>query len=408
MFEPLTIGIVSVHTSPLRRAGSGNAGGLNVYALESARQLARLGHHVHIFTADQIDELADCVDIEPGLSAHQLGVVPSGADKDAFAADLDAITDALGRHRTFAQLQVIHSHYWMSGVAVERIRAANQAHLITMHTMALVKERASGVSSDTAQRIAAERTLAATVPLIVNTQTEIEDAEALYGADPEHSYVVPPGVETTTFHPRDRAAARQRTGLSETDLVVLYAGRLQQMKGIDVLLEALAELQRADPAVVRRLRTVIIGGGTPTSAAALLRAEDKLQIADFVEHRESVDPVHLADLFCSADIVVVPSRSESFGLVAAEAGACGIPVIASAVGGLPDVVDDGHTGLLVPPSNPAALAEAIGRLLHDDDLRAALGEHAAQCMLSWTWEHTATALLAAYRSEIVRLRGLLS
>lgn len=403
MIEPLTIGIVSVHTSPLRRAGSGNAGGLNVYALESARQLARQGHQVHIFTADQIDELADCIEIEPGLTAHQLGVVPSGADKDAFASHLDAISDALGRHRSFAQLEVIHSHYWMSGVAVERVRLTHQTHLITMHTMALVKGRDSGVSSDTAQRIDAERTLVATVPLIVNTSKEIDDAAALYGADRDHSYVVPPGVETTTFFPRDRAESRQRTDLENADLVVLYAGRLQQMKGIDVLLDAIAILRDTDPRLSARVHTVIVGGRTPTSAAALQQVEDELQIAGLVEHRESVDPSQLADLLCSADIVVVPSRSESFGLVAAESGACGIPVIASAVGGLPDVVDDGDTGLLVPPGNPRELAKAIGQLLHDDDRRIALGQHGAQRMLTWTWVQTATQLLAAYRAEITRV-----
>lgn len=404
--DPLRIGVLSVHTSPLRRPGSGDAGGLNVYALESARRLARRGHDVRIFTADNGDAFADGVEIEPGLRAWHIGHVPADAAKDAYIDDIYDITADLERRPEFADLDVVHSHYWLSGWAAVEAKARHTAHLCTMHTMSLVKSRDAGDGLDRPERAEAERALAQSTALVVNTRAEAVDAADLYGADPSRSYVIPPGVDAATFAPGDQTAARRTLDLPDDALMVMFAGRIQPLKGCDVLVDAIGRLCAARPDLAGRLQLAIIGGGSARSMADLDAAIDAAGIADITRMHDPVSRGDLAELFRAADVVAVPSRSESFGLVAAEAGSCGVPVVASAVGGLPDIVADRSTGVLVPPGDAAALAAALEALLDDAPLRAQLGAAASERMRNFTWDRTADGLLTAYETEIAALEGI--
>jgi D-inositol-3-phosphate glycosyltransferase len=376
------VAMLSAHTSPLETLGGGDAGGMNVYVLETARQLARRGVAVDVFTR-AIGEPAD-TEVEPGVRVRS--ILPGGIGASMMAAS--------------EPYDLVHSHYWLSGQIGLVVRERRGIPLVhSMHTMGRVKNLnlAVGDRAEPRARILAESEIARLADwLVANTAHELDELVALYGADPQRVDVVHPGVNHRVFVPGGRSAARQQLGIGAEQRLVLFAGRLQPHKGPDIVIEALAQL----PGDVR---LVVVGG--PSGAGldhpeALADLALRLGVADRVSFLPPVAQTQLADWYAAADVVCVPSHSESFGLVALEAQACGTPVVAAAVGGLTTAVVDGVTGLLVNGHRPADYARALRTLLDDAALRGAMGAKATVHAAGFRWAATAESLLATYAAAV--------
>ncbi|WP_235861727.1 glycosyltransferase [Tersicoccus phoenicis] len=399
------VGMVCLHTCPFEQPGAGDAGGMNVYVRELARALVRRDWSVHVTTLGTLGRQQ----VEPGIVVDHVDVgLPR--TKESLAAALPAVTERLlARHREEADL--LHAHYWLSGVVGLHLAAAGDIPLVhTMHTMALVKNAHRGAAQrlEPEQRAAAERRIAAAADrLIVNGASEAADLVRYYAADPDRVDVVPPGVDLGVFHP-DREAdhddagrvARPVTGGPVPGpLRVVLAGRMQRHKGPQVLLHALARLRTDRPDIALDVRIIGAASGTDLDLPTLVRA---LGLTDTVRLEPPVPPDRLAAAFRAADVVVMPSAHESFGLVALEAQACGTPVIATDAGGLAEAVRDGETGVLVPGRDPGAWAAALARLHDDPAGRAALAARAAVHARAFTWDRTAARTEVAYRRALNR------
>lgn len=342
----LRVAMLSVHTSPLHQPGTGDAGGMNVYMVQLSRALAEQGIEVDLFTRCRGEGRPSQVDLAPGVRVRHLHAGPRAAlPKEDMPGLVVPFSLALMKERR--RYDLVHSHYWLSGQA-GRIAAAGWGIPLvhTAHTLGLVKNAAlaAGDTPEPELRIRGEQQVTASADrLIANTADEAGALRGLYGASAPRVDVVRPGVDLDTFHPGDgRAAARARLGLPTGAFIPVYAGRIQPLKGPDVLVRAVAELLRTDSALRSRLLVPVVGGHSgagPVGGPWDLARE--LGVADVLRCLPPVVQAELADWYRAADVLAVPSRSESFGLVALEAQACGTPVLAAAVGGLPTAVGRG-------------------------------------------------------------------
>ncbi len=362
--QPRRIAVISVHTSPLDQPGTGDAGGLNVYVVETAKRLARRGIEVDIFTRATHAELPEVVQFAPGIQVRHVHAGPlDGLRKEDLPSQLCAM--ASGMLQTDAQYDLVHSHYWLSGHV--GWLASQQWHVPlvhTMHTMAKVKNEllAEGDTPEPQVRIIGEEQVVdAAAALVANTVQEAVDLETHYAAPHDRVIVAHPGVDLDTFSPGDgRRAARRRLGIADDAVMLLFVGRIQPLKAPDVLINAAAELAALDPNIARRLQVVVCGGPSgsglehPESLAEL--AHERGVPVSFVPPQERAV---LADYYRAADLVAVPSYNESFGLVAIEAQACGTPVMAAAVGGLQTSVAHNVSGILMENHDPAAWARRM-------------------------------------------------
>ena len=402
------VALLSVHTSPLDQPGTGDAGGMNVYVLDLARALAGRGAEIEIFTRATSSAQPPVVDVQPGIRVFHVPAGPfEGLDKNDLPGQLCAFTAGVLRaeaRRPEGWYDVVHTHYWLSGQAGWLAAERWDVPLVhTMHTMARVKNAAlaPGDAPEPLGRIIGEeQVVQAADALIASTREEAEDLVREYGADPDKVHVVSPGIDLETFTPlagtdgardAERRILRDRLGLPADAPVVLFAGRVQLLKGPDVLVQALAHL---DPAV----RLVVLGGasGRPTAVRELEALAHQCGVRDRLLVHPPVSRAQLADWYRAADVVAMPSHNESFGLVAAEAQACGTPVVAASVGGLRTVVLDDVSGVLVRGHDPAVWAEALGGLLADDARRARLASGARAAARRFSWEATASAVLDVY------------
>ncbi|MEZ0050952.1 D-inositol-3-phosphate glycosyltransferase [Mycobacterium sp. MAA66] len=401
----MRVAVLSVHTSPLAQPGTGDAGGMNVYVLQSALELARRGVEVEIFTRATSSTDAPVVRVAPGVLVRNIVAGPfEGLDKYDLPTQLCAFTAGVLRveaNHEPGYYDIVHSHYWLSGqvgwLASDRW-AVPLVH--TAHTLAAVKNLslADGDTPEPALRAVGEQQVVdAADRLIVNTEDEAQQLVSLHHADRGRIDVVYPGVDLSTFTPGDKAQARAALGLSLDEPMIAFIGRIQPLKAPDVLLRAAALL----PGV----RVVVAGGPSGSGLAApdgLVALAQELGIAERVTFLPPQSRAELVNLYRAADLVAVPSYSESFGLVAVEAQACGTPVVAAAVGGLPVAVRDGVSGVLVHSHDPqdwsAALRSALGRA---ESLRDGALQHAA----TFSWVHTVDALLASYTRAIADYRG---
>ncbi|MEZ5115974.1 MAG: D-inositol-3-phosphate glycosyltransferase [Candidatus Nanopelagicales bacterium] len=404
---PRRVAMLSVHTSPLDQPGTGDAGGMNVYVVETATRLAAAGVEVEVFTRAAASDLPPTVELAPGVLVRHLSAGPfQGLRKEDLPGQLCAVTSGLLRAeaaRPEGWYDLVHSHYWLSGqvgwIASERW-GVPLVH--SMHTMAKVKnlDLATGDAPEPPVRvIGEEQVVAAADRLVANTADEAGQLVRLYGADPDRVDVVHPGVDLDVFTPGDRVAARSRLGLRPDAQVLLFVGRIQPLKAPDVLIRATADLLAREPRLRERLVVVVCGGPSGSGLErpqALVELAESLGVSEVVRFEPPQTRTGLAQWYRAADVVVVPSYSESFGLVAVEAQACGTPVVAAAVGGLVTAVADGRSGVLVDGHDPADYARVLDRLLHDGPERRRLSLGAREHAAAFGWSATAARTLDVY------------
>jgi D-inositol-3-phosphate glycosyltransferase len=409
--RPHRIAVLSVHTSPLDQPGTGDAGGMNVYVVETARRLAESGVEVEIFTRATSSALPPTVEMAPGVTVRHVTAGPfEGLLKQDLPGQLCAVTAAIMRAeaaRPEGWFDLVHSHYWLSGqvgwLASERW---NVPLVHSMHTMAKVKNRdlADGDTPEPAMRvIGEEQVVAAADRLIANTADEAHELVDLYGACADDVDVVHPGVDLDLFTPGSVAEARRRRGIAPDAVVLLFVGRIQPLKAPDVLVRAAAEMVMRDPSLRRRLQVVVCGGPSGSGLdhpTALGDLAHELGVADLVRFEPPSDRATLVDWYRAADVAVVPSYSESFGLVAVEAQACGTPVVAAAVGGLRTAVADHVSGLLVNGHDPRDFASAIAAITGQPRLRAELSSGAHMHAASFGWAATTAGLMGSYSAAL--------
>jgi D-inositol-3-phosphate glycosyltransferase len=411
---------LSVHTSPLDQPGTGDAGGMNVYIVEVAKRLAQAGVEVEIFTRATASGLPPLVEMAPGVQVRHVISGPfEGLAKEDLPAQLCAFTTGVLRAeaaRAPGWYDLVHSHYWLSGQVGWLARDRWGVPLVhSAHTLAKVKNAmlADGDKPEPKFRVIGEEQVVAEADrLVANTPTEARELIDLYGADLGRVAVVEPGVDLDLFRPAPsraaaRLAARRRFALPADAPVVAFVGRIQPLKAPDVLLRAAAELRRTSPELADRLTVAICGGPSGSGLerpAALIELAADLGISDAVRFLPPQRPGDLAEFYRAADLVAVPSHSESFGLVALEAQACGTPVVAAAVGGLVTAVRDGISGVLVDSHDPQDWARVIGGLLLAPRRRALLSRAAVSHARNFSWNRTASGLLAVYREAVTEHR----
>jgi D-inositol-3-phosphate glycosyltransferase len=401
------LAMISLHTSPLDQPGTGDAGGMNVYVIELARRLARQGIEVDVFTRATSSALPPVVEAADGVLVRHVHAGPyEGLAKDALPGQLCVFAREVLRTEAAqprGHYDAVHSHYWLSGQVGALARDRWGVPLVhTMHTMARVKNGslAEGDTPEPEARVIGEQQVVeAADVLVANTDIEAKQLINLYDADPGRVEVVHPGVDLEVFRPGSQAAARAALGLPADAQVVLFAGRIQPLKAPDVLLRAIAVLLERQPALRSRLVVPVVGG---PSGSGLEHPESLAELAvtlgldDVVRFVPPVAQSQLAQWYAAATLVAVPSYNESFGLVAAEAGACGTPVVAAAVGGLPTVVRHERSGLLVDTHDDTDWARALGRVLTEPGLHDRLAAGAAAQAREFSWDATAGAMLETY------------
>jgi len=398
----LRVAILSFHTSPLTQPGVGDAGGMNVYVRELVSALAHAGLDCTTYTRAWRADLPEVVQVEPN---HRVVHVPAGPfdlSKEDLLDVVDQFTDGVvERIRAEGGVDVVHANYWLSGMAGHRLKHELGVPLVmTFHTFARVK--AEGGDPEPLHRESTELGIwGCTDTVCVSCSEEERQVRRLHGDPRGRIEIVPPGVDHAFFAPGDQRGARTALGWGD-DPTLLFVGRIQPLKGLDVAVGALAELARTD------VRLVVVGGASGASGdgevGRIMTMARRLGVAERL-HMVPPQPHHLLSTYYrAADVVVVPSRSESFGLVALEAAACGVPVVASAVGGLLTLVDHGRTGFLVPGRDPVDFARDIARLLDEPALAADMGAAGALRARRYTWSFAAARLRRAYADLGVRDR----
>lgn len=389
------VALLSLHTSPLAQPGSGDSGGMNVYVREVASALAQAGVECTTYTRADRPGLPAELLVEPGHSVVHVQAGAFDLPKEALADQVDVFADRVGEHLlAHGGADVIHGNYWLSGVAGHRLKHRLDLPLVsTFHTLARVKAEGGDLEPDWRDRAEAE-VISCSDAICVSCPEEERQFRRLYGDPHGVIEIVPPAVEHAFFAPGDRAGARRAVGLPVGPPVILFVGRIQPLKAPDLAIAALAALDRRDAMLL------VVGGASGSGGAAESAAARKVAVElGVVDRVRFIDPKPhhlLSSYYRAADVVIVPSRSESFGLVALEAAACGIPVVASAVGGLLNVVHDGVTGFLIEGRDPARFARAVARVIDDPSGAASMGAAAAVRARRFTWSFTAGRLRRLY------------
>jgi D-inositol-3-phosphate glycosyltransferase len=410
----LRIAMLSYHTCPLATLGGKDTGGMNVYVRDLTRELGRLGVHVDVFTRSQDEHVPHVL--------HDLGFgnrvvhVPAGPENPLPKQELSGyIPEFVEGIKKFAEekgirYDLIHSHYWMSGVAAEVLSDYwGRVPIIQMfHTLGEMKNRVAQSEAEKEGRYRLDgerRVLARADRIVAATPAERAQLEWLYQADLRKVVVLPPGVDTCHFYPIPADEARQFIGQEARSRIILFVGRIEPLKGLDTLIKAVACLRLKDLEEPVHLAVI---GGEPDAAPEQMTAEmariqkmcDELTVGKMVAFLGKRGQDTLPYYYSAAEVVVMPSHYESFGMVALEAMACGTPVIASQVGGLAYLIQDGVTGYHIPDGDHDALCEKLTALLGDETLRRSLGDHAMQHAQDYSWEKIARRMLAVYESML--------
>ncbi|WP_425465262.1 D-inositol-3-phosphate glycosyltransferase [Nonomuraea diastatica] len=408
------VATISMHTSPLDQPGTGDAGGMNVYIVESAKRLAKAGVEVEIFTRATARDLPPVAELAPGVLVRHLTAGPyEEMDRSDLPGQLCAFLSEVLRTEAMydpGRYDVIHSHYWLSGQVGWLAKERWGVPLVhTMHTMAKVKNLllAQGDKPEPQARVVGEEQVVEIADrLVANTADEARELMDLYGAPEQRVAVVNPGVNLTVFRPASQGAARRRLGLPQAAHVLLFVGRIQPLKAPDVLLRAASRMLIDDPSLRDRLVVACVGGPSGNGLArpsVLTELAAELGISDVVRLVPPVAQEELADWYRAASVTVVPSYSESFGLVALESQACGTPVAAAAVGGLRTAVRHDVSGVLVNGHDPADWAGALRRFVTAPRRRDELSRGARAHAAAFGWQATASRLMEVYAAAVANL-----
>lgn len=409
----MNIAMLSYHTCPLATLGGKDTGGMNVYVRDLTRELGRRGIHVDVFTRSQDEHVPHVL--------HDLGYgnrvvhVPAGAERPLPKPELPQYLPQFveGIRRFAAEKNIhydlIHSHYWLSGIAAERLKSFWNVPIVHMfHTLGALKNRVarSPEEREGEYRLEGERRVVAFADrLIAATTEEKQQLEQLYQADSGKIAVIPPGVDTCRFYPIPQDEARQYIGIPAQDRMVLYVGRIEPLKGVDTLIRAMSCL-RFQRVLAGQTVSLVVIGGDPEASPERMDAEmarlqtlcDELSMGKMVVFLGKRSQDTLPYYYSAAEVVVVPSHYESFGMVALEAMACGTPVIASQVGGLAMLVRDGVTGYTVPYGQPRPLCDKLIALLSNHALRQELGKNAAAYARQYSWKKVTAQIVKLYES----------
>jgi D-inositol-3-phosphate glycosyltransferase len=407
------VAILSVHTCPLALLGGKKTGGMNVYVRDFSRELVRWGVLVDVFTRSQ-DDCQPMIKHELGSGGRVIHIA-AGPEKPIPLAEVENYLDEFVQGVLAFSLaenidyDLIHSHYWLSGLVAEKLREVWHVPIVHMfHTLGHMKNRIAQDESQRAaqSRIDGESRIMATADcLIAATPAEQAQLKWLYGADLDKTIIVPPGVDLDRFHPIARDMARAEAGIACGDKLILFVGRIEPLKGVDTMLRAVALIQERYPESGTSTCLAIVGGDPWTEdpddeMARLQTLRHELDIHDLVTFLGSRDQDILPNYYAAAEMVIMPSHYESFGMVALEAMAMGTPVIASEVGGLAFLVKDGVNGFHVPSRDPEALADRIYTLLTDPNCRDSLGRQARQYAQQFAWPIIVERMMGVYEDVI--------
>ena len=396
----MRIAMLSLHTSPMQQPGSGDAGGMNVYIQNLSFALGALGHEVHMVTRTATD--SESQQVAEGVWMHQVQIAAhQQLRKEELPQIIDPAAAAISEHLHGLDIDIIHAHYWLSGmVGLQLAREFRAPLILSMHTSAAAKEFESGIPEPGPRKQAEKQLLAEASRIIANTPVEARQLARFYEVDRQKLDVVLPGVNHRIFHPEQDKLCRP---LGPDDLHLVYAGRLQPLKGAHVMLEAMGLARRSHPQL--RITASLFGARSGSADYDLQALVEREGLADLVRFFDPLKPAQLAAVFANADVVAVPSLSETFGLVAAEAQACGTPVLANAVGGLGYAVRDGRSGWLMPEPDPQLWAQKLVELAENPKLVTQAGHDALEHSGEFTWERAAVASLASYRMAQSALIG---
>jgi len=395
------VAVLSLHTSPLTQPGSGDSGGMNVYVRELVSALAQAGVECTTYTRATRPDLPDVVQVEPGHRVVHIPAGPYDLAKEQLPSVLAEFGDAVVDHlKNDSPADVLHANYWLSGLVAHRIKHELDLPFVsTFHTLAKVKAEGGDLEPEWRERAEAE-IIGCADAICVSCTEEERQFLRLYGEPAGKIEIIAPGVEHAFFAPGDRAGARNAVGLPVDSPVLLFVGRIQPLKGPDVAVRALAALNRPEALLL------IVGGASGLEGAGEMRYVQELITELGVEGQVRFiepQPHHiLSTYYRAADVVLVPSRSESFGLVALEASACGIPIVASGVGGLLTLVDHGDNGFLVHDRDPQLYAQYIAKILDDPEQAASMGRRGAARARQYTWGFAAARLRRVYADLTVR------
>ncbi len=406
----MNIAMISVHTCPLEALGGKETGGMNVYVRELSRELAARGHRVDVFTRSASSHVPhkDVGGLGPGARVFH---IPAGPEEPyskhrlfnylpEFTHGIQSVMENENIH-----YDVYHAHYWLSGWVARALQECQPAPVVQMfHTLGAMKNQvARGVTDrETDRRIEVEREIMQFADRIVaSTPRDKQQMIDLYDAPADRIAVISPGVDLSLFHPIPAEQAQQAVDAPKDDHTVLFVGRIDPVKGIDIWFKAMARVVEENPTLRGHLCVCLVGGDIdeeePDEELARLQAlKDELGIDDLVTFLGRRSQEALPYYYATADVVVMPSLYESFGMVALEAMACGAPVVASDVGGLSYIVRDGETGYLVPERDPDALADCLGKLLREPALRARLGKRGIEVAREYAWERVADRIETLY------------
>jgi len=414
----MNIAIISYHTCPLATLGGKHTGGMNVYIRDLTKYLGEFGIHADVFTRSENEHVPHVL--------HDLGCgnrvihIPAGpeypVEKNNLPEFIDKFANGIIKFSESKSIKydIIHSHYWMSGVASEALKAVWKTPVIQMfHTLALLKNKVANNESelDNSQRIQSEKRLMKnTDRIIASTVDEKKELINLYSTQKEKIAVIPPGVDTSRFYPIPPEEAKEFINIPKDENMLLFVGRIEPLKGIDTLIRAIAQLRKADVMEKCPHYLFIIGGDPEKDNRDLNQEMARLQklcddngLGDLIVFLGKKDQNTLQYYYSAAEIVVMPSNYESFGMVALEAMACGTPVVATQVGGLQHLVQDGKTGFVVPNNDPTALEEKITMLLCQSDLRQKLSEASVQYARTYDWDTIIPRIITIYE-ELLEIR----
>ena len=390
------LALLSFHGCPVARLGEKDTGGMNVYVLQTARELGRLGNAVDVFTRAHDPDDPQVVELGDNARVIHLQAGSYHSEKGELHRYIPEFLCNLNRYQRTEGIDydLIHSHYWLSGsVAVQLSSEWGVPHVATFHTLAKTKMQARPGEVEPEMRVTAEtRVMRSVDAVVVSTVQEREDLSRLYRLSPHKVHVLPAGVDLRLFRPIDKHVAKRMLGLTEKR-IVLSVGRIEPLKGLDILIHAMAALE--DPVDTR----LLVVGGTPGADPELERLESMasgLGIRDMVTFVGAVDQTELPAYYSAADVFVMPSYYESFGLAALEAMACGTPVIASRVGGPRNFVKNGETGYLIPWHCPEPFAQRMEVLLSNPAMRSVIGASARQKAMTMGWDRMADSMMDLY------------